>query len=167
MSPSPSPAATPGPSGVHDGGIFHLNPPPNVRLRPGLADTSAVTIDVKNSGDHTDVVGVYLAFLPPAGAFDPGCTPNGVSVVGNVTIAPRGTESLTSAPAWRCDIPAAADGLSWTLIAIADAHADDFASCATIAQILSGACDSALADDDQDPADNTRLRARPKIMALP
>ncbi|TMF13032.1 MAG: hypothetical protein E6I38_02340 [Chloroflexi bacterium] len=167
MSPSPSPTATPGPSGVHDAGIFHLNPPPNVRLRPGLADISAVTLVAKNSGDHTDVVGVYLAFLPPAGAFDPGCTPNGVSVVGNVTIAPRGTESLTSAPAWRCDIPAAVDGLSWTLIAIADAHADDFASCATLQQVLSGACDSALSDDDQDPADNTRLRPRPKIMAIP
>jgi hypothetical protein len=138
-----------------------------VRLRPGLPDTGAVTIVAKNSGDHTDVVGVYLAFLPPAGALDPGCTPNGVLVVGNVTIAPRGTESITSAPAWHCDNPAAVDGLTWTLIAIADAHADDFASCVTLAQVLSGACDSALADDDQDPSDNTRLRPRPKIMALP
>lgn len=167
MSPSPSPTATPSPNGVHDAGIFHLNPPPNVRLRPGLPDTGAVTIVAKNSDDHTDVVGVYLAFLPPAGALDPGCTPNGVLHLGNVTIAPRGTESLTTAPAWRCDNPAGVDGLSWTLIAIADADADDFASCATLQQVLSGACDSALADDDQDPSDNTRLRPRPKIMALP
>ena len=105
--------------------------------------------------------------MPPAGALNPGCTPNGVTVVGNVTIASRASESLTSAPAWRCDNPAAVDGLTWTVIAVADAHADDFASCATVAQVLSGACDYALADDDQDPSDNTRLRPRPKIMALP
>ncbi len=41
------------------------------------------------------------------------------------------------------------------------------AFCATLQQVLSGACDSALADDDQNASDNTRLRPRPKIMALP
>ncbi len=105
--------------------------------------------------------------MPPAGSLNPGgCSPNGVSLVGNVSIPPRGTESLTSAPIWRCDNPAAVDSLAWTLIAIADAHADDFASCATLQQVLSGACDTALADDDQGASDNTRLRPRPKIMAL-
>ena len=139
-----------------------------MRLRPGVPDlTGSVTIVATNSGDHADVVGVYLAFVPPAGSLNPGgCSPIGISVVGNVSIPPSGKVSLTSAPLWRCDNPAAVDGLSWTLIAIADAHADDFASCATLQQVLSGACDTALADDDQGASDNTRLRPRPKIMAL-
>ena len=127
-----------------------------------------MTIVIKNSGDHTDVVGVYLAFVPPAGSLNPGnCSPNGVSIVGSVSLAPSSIGSLTSAPLWQCANPAAVDGLSWTVIAIADAHADDFASCATVQQVLSGACDSALSDDDQDASDNTRLRPHPKIMALP
>jgi hypothetical protein len=112
-------------------------------------------------------VGVYLAFVPPAGGLDPNCSPNGVVLVDTVTIAPRGSTSLTSSPAWQCDTPAAIDGLTWTVIAIADAHADDFASCATVQQVLTGSCASALADDDQGPSDNTRLRPRPKVMALP
>ena len=166
---TPTATATPGPSGIHDAGISHLNPPANVRLRPGTPDlTGSVTIVARNGGDHTDVVGVYLAFVPPAGSLNPGgCSPIGVSVVGNVSIPARGNESLTSAPLWQCANPAAVDGLSWTLIAIADVHADDFASCATVQQVLSGACDSALSDDDQDASDNTRLRPHPKIMALP
>ena len=127
-----------------------------------------MTIVARNGGDHTDVVGVYLAFVPPAGSLNPGgCSPVGVSVVGNVSIPARGNESLTSAPLWQCANPTAVDGLSWTLIAIADVHADDFASCATVQQVLGGACDSALSDDDQDASDNTRLRAHPKVMALP
>ena len=139
-----------------------------MRLRPAVPNTGSVTIAIKNSGDHTDVVGVYLAFVPPAGSANPGnCSPNGVSIVGNVSLAPSSTGSLTSVPLWQCANPATVDGLSWTVIAIADAHADDFASCATIQQVLSGACQTALANDDQGASDNTRLRPRPKVMALP
>jgi hypothetical protein len=123
---------------------------------------------VKNLGDHQDVIGVYLAFVPPAGPLNPGgCTAAGVSPIGNPTLPPRGFATMTYSPLWRCASPAVVDGLSWTVIAIADVHADDFAACTTVDQVLSGACDGALADDDQDASDNTRLRARPRVMAAP
>jgi hypothetical protein len=123
---------------------------------------------VKSGGDHTDVVGVYLAFIPPAGIPNPGgCTPTGVTLIGNVTLPPRGSVTMSYSPPWRCASPAAVDGLSWTVIAIADVHADDFTACVTVDQVVSGGCNSALSDDDQVATDNTRLRIRPKVMALP
>ena len=130
--------------------------------------TIAVTVVVKNGGDHPELVGVYLAYVPPAGSLNPGgCIPNGVSAIGNVHLLPRSTLTIASDPTWQCGNPAAVDGLSWTVTAIADAHADDVASCATVQQVLSGVCAAALADDDQDDSNNTRVRSRPKVMAAP
>ena len=137
-------------------------------MRPGVPVSGDVDIVLKSGGDHSDVVGVYLAFIPPGGALNPGgCAPAGVSVIGNVTLPPRGTVTMAYSPTWRCVSSAAVDGLSWTVIAIADAHSDDFSACATVEQVLRQVCGSALADDDQDASNNTRLRVRPKIMAAP
>jgi hypothetical protein len=128
--------------------------------------TGGVTVAVKNGGNHPDLVGVYLAFVPPAGSLNPGgCIPNRVSVIGNVNLPPRSTLTIASDPIWSCGNPSAVDGLSWTVTAIADAHADDVASCATVQLVLDGVCAAALADDDQDGADNTRVRSRPRVMA--
>ena len=56
--------------------------------------------------------------------------------------------------------------MSWTLKAVADVHGDDFASCSTLAHMFDGTCATALADDDNDYANNTRLNTRPRVNAV-
>jgi hypothetical protein len=110
-------------------------------------------------------MGVYLAFVPPGGSTNPGgCTPGGVWFLNAVNVAPRDTATLVADPLWQCADPASVGGLSWTLVAIADAHADDFSSCGTIEEVLGGACQEALADDDEDPANDIETRTRPRVM---
>jgi hypothetical protein len=123
---------------------------------------------VANSqSNHTDVVGVYLAFLPPGGSSNPGgCAPAGVQNLGAFSLLPGGKITVKIEPPWACANPAAVAGLSWTLKAIADVHNDDAASCATLAQAFNGACAAAIADDDDDDTNNTRSRARPIVVAL-
>ena len=127
-----------------------------------------VTVVVaNNSGDHADLIGVYLAFLPPTGSSNEGgCSPAVVQNLGALTLLPRDRLTVTTDPPWQCANPAAIDGATWTLKAIADAHGDDFASCATLQQVFSGQCSAALADDDNGTASNTLIRARPKVVAL-
>ena len=60
--------------------------------------------------------------------------------------------------------PAAANGLSYTWVAVADHGADDLAFCGPGA-LQSLACYNALADDDQDPADNRLSRNGPRVVA--
>jgi hypothetical protein len=120
-----------------------------------------------NGGDHADLVGVYLAFIPPGGSQNlGGCSPNGVSNLGSNMLQPRDKLTINIDPSWQCTNPASVDGLPWTLHAIADVHANDLASCATIQQVLSGVCSSALADDDDRPSDDTSIRLRPRVVAL-
>ena len=65
---------------------------------------------------------------------------------------------------YSCADTAAANGQSYTWVAVADHGADDLASCPPSA--LQGlACFNALADDDQDPADNRLSRNGPKVVA--
>jgi hypothetical protein len=112
-------------------------------------------------------MGVYLAFVPPSGSLNiGGCAPNGVSDLGSHLLLPRDKVTINTDPSWQCANPALIDGLSWTLHAITDVHADDFASCATIQQVLSGVCSGALADDDDQPSDDTSIRLRPRVTAL-
>ncbi len=81
-------------------------------------------------------------------------------------LLPRDKVTINTDPSWQCANPASVDGLSWTLHAITDVHADDFASCATIQQVLSGVCSTALADDDDQPSDDISIRVRPRVTAL-
>jgi len=167
--PPPTPTPTPTPPGVHDAGVSRVNGPTSVRLRFGVPDTSGrVTIVVaNNSGDHADLIGVYLAFLPPGGTFNEGgCSPAVVQNLGAISLLPGDKLTVSTAPSWQCANPAAVDGATWTLKAIADAHADDFASCSTLQQVFSGQCSAALADDDNGTSSNSVIRARPKVVAL-
>ena len=141
-----------------------------MRLSPGIPDTRGpLTVVVANSlSNHTDLVGVYLAFLPPGGSSNPGgCAPAGVQNLGAFSLLPGGKVMVRIDPPWACANPAAVDGLSWTLKAIADAHADDFASCTTLEQVFNGACATAVSDDDDNDLNNTRSRSRPIVVALP
>jgi hypothetical protein len=167
--PTPEPTPTATPLGVHDAGVLRLGAPTSARLRPGVPDTnSRVTVIVANNGgDHSDLIGIYIAFLPPGGSGNEGgCSPALVQNLGSLTLLPRDRLTVSTDPPWQCANPAAVDGATWTLKAIADVHGDDFASCATLQQMFSGQCSAALANDDNVSANNSLIRARPKVVAL-
>ena len=136
-------------------------------MRPSLPDSAHITVVATNEGDHAETIGVYVVFIPPAGAADPGsCLPNGVGLLATAAVQPREKISLTRTLAWQCVNPAPVDGQSWSIHAFADIHADDFSSCATVQQVLTGVCSAALADDDSSPADDSAVRMRPRVVAI-
>src|SRR5439155_20588999 len=108
--------------------------------------------------------GVYFcvspASLPPSGSIIPSaCSPASVLNLGNVLLLPGNKITLKVNPPRQCTDPAAVDGANWTLKAVADVHADDFGSCATLAQVFSSDCSLDLSDDDDNNANNTPIRA--------
>ena len=120
-----------------------------------------------SSSNHADDVGVYVALLPPGGSSNPGgCTPAAVLNLGVFSLLPGDRVTIKFDPGWTCANPAAVDGLNWTLKAIADVHADDFASCATLSQVFDSACSLAISDDDDNDANNFRTRALPLVVSL-
>jgi hypothetical protein len=126
-----------------------------------------VSVVAQNDGDHADLVGIYLAFVPPGGVQNiGGCSPSSVSRFSAKLLQPGNRITIVTDPAWQCADPALVKGLSWTLYAIADVHADDFSSCATIQQVLGGGCATGLADDDDRPSDNFEVRIRPRVVAV-
>ncbi|MBI1886653.1 MAG: hypothetical protein HYS09_10145, partial [Chloroflexi bacterium] len=100
----------------------------------------------------TETIGVYLDIIAPGG-----CTPNGrmIQVIVN---APGGQKvNVFTTQIFDCVDQAAVAGQRYTLVAVADVHADDLASCPT-SSLQGLACFNALADDDTDDADNRRSR---------
>ena len=78
---------------------------------------------------------------------------------------PAGLKGTLSIPvSYSCSDPAAVNGQSFTWVAVADHGADDAASC-PVGSLQSVACFDALADDDQDPADNRATRNGPRVIA--
>ncbi len=169
--PTPAPTQTPIPSlFFHDARVKRIAVPHSVHLSAGVPDTSGpITVVVaQGASNHPDFVGVYLAFLPPTGSSNfAGCSPAGVVNLGNANLVPGETVTIKLDPPWQCADPGIVNGVPWALKAIADVHADDFGACATLNQVFSGACSAALADDDDDHANNTRLRARPIVEFRP
>jgi hypothetical protein len=139
----------------------------------------------KSFSDHADNVSVYLAFNPPGGfssnpggcsVIVPGATPTEQATqVFNWTRIATGLISVVLLPGekitlsadvdWVCTNPAAVDGLNWTLKAVADAHSEDSASCDTMTEVFNGTCNAAVADDDDNDANNSMIRALPKVRA--
>ena len=70
-------------------------------------------------------------------------------------------------PLWQCANPAVVNGLSWTLKAIADVHADDFSHCATLAQAFGSECSVNVSDDDDNDVNNTLVKAHPIVNFTP
>jgi len=93
-----------------------------------------------------------------------GCTPNGRVLETTVTLAAGAKTTIAVPVTYSCSDPAAANGLSFTWVAVADHGADDQASCGP-GTLQSVACFDALADDDQDPADNRATRNGPRVIA--
>jgi len=93
-----------------------------------------------------------------------GCTPNGRVLETTVTLAAGAKIAISVPVSYSCSDPSAANGLSYTWVAVADHGADDLASCG-VGNLQSVACFDALADDDQDPADNRLSRNGPRVVA--
>jgi hypothetical protein len=92
--------------------------------------------------------------VPPGGITNPyGCTPFGRVINTTVTLAPGDQITITATLSFSCTDVAGATGQSYTIMAAADAHADDGGACAVF-QIQSMTCFNALADDDSDSSDN-------------
>jgi len=155
-----SPTATPTPTpvvctaAVCDGRLKKVSSSSSVVLSDGTADTKAVVIQVRNEGTATELFGVYVDIVPPGGVSNPyGCTPIGRIIDTVVTLAPDEQTVVQASPTFDCaDVPGALDQ-TYTIKAAVDVHADDGGACGPF-QIQSMACFNALADDDNDDADN-------------
>jgi hypothetical protein len=132
-----------------------------VRLSPGQISTDSGSIVVENESAHTDTIGVYVDIVAPASG---GCTPSGRVLQITVTLASGGKTNIPVPVGYSCGDPVAANGLSFTWVAVADHGADDAASCPP-GSLQGMACYNALADDDQDPADNRATRNGPRVIA--
>src|SRR6266545_2852131 len=171
---------------LHDAAIVRLRTVHNVRLAPGAADSGNAVVVAQNQGDHQDDVSVYLAFNPPGGF---GTNPGGCSVfvatassAENAAQVYNWTSVVLSVPSalldsgqkvtlqsnvdFMCANPAAVDGDNWQVLAIADAHGDDFAACDTLPKAFDSPCANAVNDDDNEGANNTKLRPLPKVVSL-
>jgi hypothetical protein len=126
----------------------------SVVLSDGQPDLKNLVAQVRNDGDHTDAIGVYVDIIPPGGITNPyGCTPIGRVIDTVVTLDPGVQTSITATLSFSCADVAGALNQSYTIMAAADAHADDSGPCAVF-QIQSMTCFNALADDDNDSSDN-------------
>ena len=171
---------------LHDAAIVRLRTVHNVRLAPGAADSGNAVVVAQNQGDHQDDVSVYVAFDPPGGF---GTNPGGCSVfvatassaenaaqvynwtsvvlsVPSVLLDPGQKITLNGNVDFMCANPAAVDGDNWQVLAIADAHGDDFAACDTLPKAFDSPCANAVNDDDNEGANNTKLRPLPKVVSL-
>jgi hypothetical protein len=124
-----------------------------------IADSGSIV--VANQSAHADTIGVYVDVMAPAAG---GCTPNGRVLETTVTLAAGAKTTIPVPVSYSCSDPAAANGLSYTWLAVADHAADDLASCGP-ANLQSVACFDALADDVEDPPDNRASRNGPKVIA--
>ncbi len=165
--PGPSPTftatATPLPPVVHDASLRRIHSPFTV-LGGQDPDLRSLFVQVRNDGDHTETIGVYMDAIPPGGPGDPfGCLPNGRILNTTVTLNPGNQENVTAFVGFTCADQAGAAGKTYTLIAAVDTHADDLAACGT-STLLQG-CFNALADDDPDTTDNRVIRGAPRVSA--
>jgi hypothetical protein len=157
---APPPTPTPAPVAGHDARLTRISGvPKNVRLSPGevIADTAGVV--VANESNHTETIGVYVDVVAPGG-----CTPNGRVLQTTVTLAAGAKTTVPVPVSYSCSDPSAANGQSYSWTAVADHGADDLASCPP-GSLQGLACFNALANDDEDPADNRRSRTGPKVIA--
>ena len=135
--------------------------PKNVRLSPGEVVADSGSIVVANQSTHSDTIGVYVDVIAPSAS---GCTPNGRVLQTTVTLAAGAKTTIPAPVNYSCPNPSASDGLSYVWIAVVDHGADDLASCGP-GSLQGLTCFNALADDDQDPADNRASRNGPKVVA--
>jgi len=155
---TPTVTATPTPTatvaGNHDARLKKISASGSVVLSDGQPDTKNLVVQVRNEGDHTETIGVYVDFVPPGGVTNPyTCTPAGRVINTVLTLAPGEQTSISTTLTFECVDVAGATGQSYTIIGAADAHANDASVC-SVGQIQSMDCANALADDDNDSSDD-------------
>jgi len=123
-------------------------------LSDGIPDVKNIVVQVRNEGDHTEAIGVYVDIVPPGGITNThGCTPSGRIITTLVTLAPGEQKIVNISQTFSCADVQGALGQTYTIMAAADAHGDDAGDCGQF-QIQSITCSNALADDDNDSSDN-------------
>ena len=139
---------------MHDAAALKISLP-----NDGGASTP-IDVRVQNLGDHSEAIGVYADVMPPGGPSNPyGCTPSGRVLATTVTVAPGKKTTVSSANvSFACADAAGARGKAFTVVAVADAHADDAADCGP-GQLQSMPCYNALAGDDSNPSNNRMTRS--------
>jgi hypothetical protein len=133
--------------------------PKNVRLSPGEVINHSASVVVANDSNHAETIGVYVDVAAPSG-----CTPNGRVLQTTVTLNAGAKTTLSVPVSYSCSDVNAANGQSYSWTAVADHGADDLASCPP-GSLQGLTCFNALADDDEDPADNRKARTGPKVIA--
>ena len=133
--------------------------PKNVRLSPGEVIADNASVVVANESNHAETIGVYVDVLAPTG-----CTPNGRVLQTTVTLGAGNKTTIPIPVSYSCTDVSAANGQSYTWTAVADHGANDLASCGP-GSLQGLGCFNALADDDEDPADNRKSRSGPKVIA--
>ena len=134
-------------------------------------DLQAVKLTLRNEGDHDEMIGVYLDVIPPGGISNPGgCVPAS-RILETALFMEAGKQTKVAADTgtlgdglveFSCTNQAEVAGLTYTIVAAADVHADDLAACGEGA-LQGDACASALADDDTDNTDNQAIRSAPRV----
>jgi hypothetical protein len=157
---TPTPTASPVPVAGHDARLTRISGvPKNVRLSPGEVISSSASVVVANESNHAETIGVYVDVVAPSG-----CTPSGRVLQTTVTLGAGNKTTLSVPVSYSCSDPSAVNGQSFSWTAVADHGADDLASCGP-GSLQSLACFNALADDDEDSADNRRALTGPKVIA--
>jgi len=119
-----------------------------------LPNTKGLTVKVRNNSSITESIGVYADIVPPGGMTNPfGCTPFGRVIDTVLTVAPTVSADATVTLSFDCADRAGAQGLTYTITAVADLHADDEGACGVF-QLQTTTCFNALADDDSVPSNN-------------
>jgi len=160
--PTPTPTPSPFPVAGHDARLTRIGGvPKNVRLSPGEVIDDSASVVLVNDGNHSETIGVYVDVDVQAPS---GCTPSGRVLQTTVSLAAGARTTVPVPVSYSCSDVTAANGQSYSWTAVADHGADDLSSCG--AGSLQGlTCFNALADDDEDPADNRKSRTGPKVVA--
>ena len=149
----PQPSPSPTPPAALDARLKKISVSSSVVLSDGTPDEKNVVIQVRNEGDHAESIGVYADILPPAAGVVYGCTPIGRIIDTVVFLAPGEQTVVSASPTFDCRDVEGALGQTYTVMAAADAHADDEDAC-RLFQIQTMTCFFALSDDDNDSSDN-------------
>jgi len=119
-----------------------------------LPNTKGLTVKVRNNSSITENIGVYADIVPPGGMTNPfGCTPFGRVIQTVLTVPATQSADVTVTLSFDCADRAGATGLTYTITAVADLHADDLGACGPF-QLGTVTCFNALADDDAVPSNN-------------
>src|SRR5437899_2224557 len=118
---TPTVTATPTPTatvaGNHDARLKKISASSSVVLSDGTPDVKNIVVQVRNEGDHTEAIGVYVDIVPPGGITNPhGCTPSGRIINTLVTLAPGEQNIVNISQTFSCADVQGALGQTYTIM---------------------------------------------------